>query len=47
VDLHGALGEVQVGRDLAVRKAGRGVGEDVLLADGEGLPDLGGVRPAG
>jgi hypothetical protein len=41
VNFHGALGQEQAGRDLAVGPAGRDAGEDVLLAAGEGLPQLG------
>src|SRR5580700_11412014 len=41
VDLHGALGQEQAGGDLAVGHAGGDAGEDVLLAVGEGLADLG------
>src|ERR1022692_2907736 len=47
MDLHGALGQVQRGRDLAVGHASRDAGEDVLLAAGEGAAYLGGALPAG
>src|SRR5580698_2747020 len=46
VDLHGALGKVQAGRDLAVGHACGDAGQDVLLAAGEGVAYLGGAVPA-
>src|ERR1700733_954251 len=47
VDLHGALGQVQAGRDFAVGHARGDMGEDVLLTAGESLPDLVGTTAAG
>jgi hypothetical protein len=43
MDFHGALGQEQGGRDLAVGLARGDVSEDLLLAAGEGLPYLGGA----
>ena len=47
MDLHGALGQVQAGRDFAVGHARRDQCEDVLLAAGEGLLYLGRAAAAG
>ena len=43
VDFHRALGQEQAGGDLAVGQASRDAGEDVLLAVGESLAELGGA----
>ncbi len=47
MDLHCAGRQVQSGCDLAVGQARGDAGEDVLLAAGQGLPDLGGELAAG
>src|ERR1039457_3384091 len=47
MDLHGALGQLQSGRDLAVGHARGDAGEDVLLAAGESAAYLDGALPAG
>jgi hypothetical protein len=45
MDLHGALGQEQAGRDLAVGQAGGDAAEDVLLAVGKGLLYLSAAGP--
>src|SRR6201996_1287612 len=46
VNFHGALGQEQAGRDLAVGHAARDPDENVVLAGGEGLAQPGAGRAA-